>query len=144
MIVVAILLGVVGWFILMLISTNLIGMFVRGLFPDGTEELREDLPPALHKELDKNKRANTGVTILSFIFIAVFLYLLFAFVNIWAVVAALLLMLGRIPDLIWEIKHGRKVSKTNKPKGILYTLTGIMDWVAVPVLIWSIYTLLAK
>lgn len=144
MIVVAILLGIVGWFVLMLISTNLIGMFVRGFFPDGTEALRKDLHPALHKELDKNKRANIAVTVLSFVFIAVFLYLLFAFVNIWAVVAALLLMLGRIPDLVWEIKHGRKVTKTNKPEGVLYALTGLMDWVAMPVLIWSIYSLLVK
>jgi hypothetical protein len=145
MIIVAIVLGLAGWFILMLITTNLIGMFVRGFFPDNTEELRKDLHPTLHKELDKNKRANNGVTIISFIFIIAFLYLLFVLMNYMAVIAALLLMIGRIPDLVWEINHGgKKITKNYKPKGALYNLTGLMDWVAYPVLVWSIYNLFTK
>jgi len=142
MIIFAIVLGVAGWFVLALISTNLIGMFVRGFFTEDTEELRKELHPSMHEELHKLKRADFGATVLSFILIAIFLYLLFKYVNTWALFAALLLMVGRIPDLIWEIKHGRKVTKTDRPKGILYTITGVMDWLAFPVIVWAIYNLL--
>ena len=144
-IIISIVLSVIGYFLLMIIGTNLIGMVVRGFFRNtnlekmkGNKEVHE----IIKDEIRKNDRAGIVVTIFSMLFCIIFLYLLYRYINAWAVLAALFLMIGRIPDLLWEIQSGQRITKTNMPKGAIYIVASGINWLALPVLWWGLYTLL--
>lgn len=140
-------LSIVGYFVLMYITTNLTGMVVRGFFRNAKlEELKKDenTHSFIKKEIAKGDRADNVITILFAIVSVVFLYLLYHYLNIWAVIAALLLIFSRIPDLLWEIHTGRKVTKNDRPKGGVHSLTDLAIWVALPILWWSLYSFLSR
>lgn len=129
-----------SWFALMVIGTNLIGMFVRGL------ALVSDVENQLSKVDDTIKKiageiydpkVEKKVNFIALALIAVYLITLFYFWNIGVVVAAIMLMIARIPDLLWEIKHGRQGIK-NMPKR--YMLTNLIMFAALPVLWYSLYS----
>jgi hypothetical protein len=44
-------------------------------------------------------------------------------------------MLARMPDLLWEIRTGQRVSGTNKPGGVVYTVAAGVYWLVLP-LVW--------
>jgi len=48
-------------------------------------------------------------------------------------------MLARLPDLLWEIKTGVKVTKGNKPEGVGYTLSGLLPFLSLPLIWYSLY-----
>lgn len=128
-ILISLILSVVAYFILMLISTNLIGLVVRGVYKNKNEE--------------KEGASGVLLTIIATLFMIGVLYLLYIYLGILFVLAAVLFMVGRIPDLLWEIKHGVKTTKENmRTKPIDYA-TGIMDWIPLPLLWYAIYTLLS-
>jgi hypothetical protein len=98
-----------SWLVLILIGTNLIGMLVRGLAL--TAEMKKILAkgsPVFRKVVaefykpSEEKRAN----IIALVLVILFLGVLYYFWNIGVVVAAVLIMAARIPDLLWEMKHG--------------------------------------
>lgn len=98
-----------AWLILILIGTNLIGMLVRGLaltaemkkiFAKGSSAFRKVV--AEFYKPSEEKRTN----IIALVLIIIFLGVLYYFWNIGVVVAAVLIMAARIPDLLWEMKHG--------------------------------------
>lgn len=137
-------LSIVGYFVLMFITTNLTGMVVRGFFRDvKLEELKKDekTHPFIKQEIAKYDRVGMGITIFFSIISLLFLYLLYRYLNIWAVVAVLLLIFSRIPDLLWEIRNGKKVRVNDRPKGGIYLITDMTIWIALPVLWWSLYNL---
>lgn len=107
-----------GWVILMLIGTNLVGFFSLGLM-----------------------RKNFSISFFLTVLCLIYLYLLLHFLNVGVVIAATMLMAARIPDLIWENRHGQRIDKKNMPKGPIYTLTTIMQWSALPLLWWALYSL---
>jgi len=128
----------------MYITVNLTGMVIRGFFYDTKlEKMKTDkkTPLFIKQEILKDKRADIGVTILFFIITVLFLYLLYRYLNIWMVIAALLIMFCRIPDLIWEIKNGKKVTVSDRPKGGIYLITDILIFITLPVIWWSLYNL---
>lgn len=138
-------LAIVGYFILMYLSVNFLGMVVRGFFKDEKiKELKDDSQTSdfIKKEATKVNRADTLVTIIAIIVLGIFLYLLYKYMNIWAVITVLLFMFSRIPDLLWEIKRGEKITKQNMPKGAIYSVTSIFTYLALPVLWYSIYLLI--
>lgn len=140
-------LSIVGYFVLMYITTNLTGMVVRGFSRNAKlEELKKDknTHAFIKKEIAKSDRADNVITVLFTIISVLFLYLLYHYLNIWAVVAALLLIFSRIPDLLWEIRTGKKVTVNDRPKGGVYSLTDLTIWAAIPTLWWSLYTLLSR
>ncbi len=119
-------------------------MVVRGFFQDvKLEELKKDekTPSFIKQEIARGNRIGTGITIFFFIITVLFLYLLYHYLNIWAAVATLLLIFSRIPDLVWEIRNGKKVTKNNRPKGGLYLITDITILISLPILWWSLYNL---
>ncbi len=122
--------SIVGYIILLLITTNLTGTVVRGFLSN--RRLQE---PGI------SDATNTIVTFLFAIIGLLFLIALFYFLNIWAPIAALMLMISRVPDLMWEVRTGRKVSTKETPKGTLNIVTLILTWVSPIVFWWSIYTL---
>lgn len=128
--------AVVGWVILMLVGTNLTGFIVRGIVPPpaAREEKNRMTHPFVQEMMDQHRRANVGVTILFAALSLVYLYALLRFWNIGVVAAAVMLMLARLPDLLWEIRTGQKVTTRFAPKGSGGILAKLMSWGALPVL----------
>ncbi len=127
---------IIGYFILLYISVNLLGMIVRGFY-DKTDN--SEIDPILHKEVKKLNRAANFTTIL-FILLAIgYYYVLSHFGGIGIVLTAAMLMLGRLQDLLWEIRNGRKVTAKDRPKGILSILSTTLDWGAFVVLWFALY-----
>lgn len=98
-----------AWLILLWVSINLIGMLVRGLaltsemkkiLVKGSQALREVV--AEFYKPSEERRTNFVAIVL----IAVFLGALYFFWNIGVVITATIIMVARIPDLLWEIRHG--------------------------------------
>lgn len=145
-IILSIVLALVGYFVLMYLATNIIGMVVRGFFKNAElEDMKNntEVHDFLKKEIRKNDRADIAVTITSIIFCILFLYLVYRYLNVWILAVALVFMAGRIPDLLWEIRNGQKMTKTNMPHKPIYVITGLLDWVMLPVFWWGMFTLLS-
>lgn len=98
-----------AWLVLIYIGTNLVGMLVRGLaltfemkkiLAKGSSTFRK-VATEFYKPSEE-RRTN----LIAFVLIVVFLGVLYYFWNIGVVFAAVLIMAARIPDLLWEMKHG--------------------------------------
>jgi len=125
---------IIGYFILLFLSTNLLGMVVRGFFDFPSKNEIESYNPILKKFAVSSKRTSIFVTILFTIIMIVFYYLLFYFWNIGVAIVAALLMIARLPDLLYEIRTGIKVTSKTGPKGVLNNIMLIIDWGALIVL----------
>jgi len=93
----------------MLISTNFIGMLIRGLMlTSGVRKLIVKGGDAFQKVVTEFYEPNEErrVNIIASVLIVIYLVALFYFWNIGVVIVAILLMVTRIPDLLWEMKHG--------------------------------------
>lgn len=129
-----------GWVALMLIGTNLVGVVVRGLVAaPGMEQLEAGLDPFVRREFAKYKRANVGVTLAFALLGVLYLYLLLHFWNLGVLAVAAMLMLSRLPDLLWEIRTGQKVTRVrlrsgSAPKGAVAIVATVMMWAALPLL----------
>ncbi len=138
--VVNILISVGFYFILMLLSTNLLGLFVRGLFSNPElDKLKQEGHEFIKHEIEKSQRADKWINIIALILIFAYFYALFHFWNIGVVAAAGIIMVGRLPDLIWEIKHGKKTDPKLMEKNAMYYISAFLPWVALPVLYFSLY-----
>lgn len=120
----------------------MLGLFVRGLFTNPElEKLKKEGHDFIKQEIEKDEKANKWVNLTALILIAVFFYLLFRIWNIGVLGSAIIIMIGRLPDLIWEIKHGKKVDSKLMKKDALYYITSFLPWLALPVLYYSLYYL---
>jgi hypothetical protein len=122
--------SIVGYFILMLIGTNLWGIVVRGLRPTFKRITKENL-----ESIENINNGGSIITILFSIIGVEYFLLLYQYWNIGIMVAGLLLMFARLPDLIIEIRTGKKINSNNMPKRPLNVLLNIFSWLALP-LIW--------
>jgi len=137
--IINILISVAFYFILMYLSVNLLGFFVRGLFSyPGLDRLKLEGSEFVKDEIKKSQRADKWINVVAFILIIAYLYLLFHFWNIGVVVVAIMLMVSRLPDLLWEIEHGRKIDKS-APKNALFYITIHLTWGALQVLYYFLY-----
>lgn len=126
----------------MWVSVNLLGLLVKGLFTNPElEKLKENknTHEFIKHEIAKSQRADKWLNIMALILIVVFFYLLFHFWNIGVVAVAILIMAGRLPDLIWDIKHGRKTEPRLMKKNALYYISTILPWIGLPILYFSLY-----
>jgi hypothetical protein len=115
---------ILAYFILMFVGSNLIGVIVRGFVSYTGENL-----------LSFQSILITSI----FIIIAfVYYYILFHYFNYGFAIAGAMLMFPRIPDLLFEMETGTKVTAKNSPKGILSLLCTALLWGAIPVLIYFI------
>jgi len=137
-----ILVAIAGWLILMFVGTNLLGLFVRGFFTDPElEKLKKEGGGTIREEIRKNQRAGNSLNVISFVLICVYFFALVYFWNFGVLVVAVMIMAGRFPDLIWEIKHGKKINVKKMPKNFIYFLTTFLGWAALPVLYYSLFYL---
>ena len=107
----------------LLIGMNFCGFIVRGFFvraPDLTDA-DDKIKEIVDREM--TKRAIAG-TVISLIFIVgAFFYLraVYRHWNIWMMFAAAIPMITRAPDLLWEIRLGRKpTSEDRRPAKALH------------------------
>jgi hypothetical protein len=145
--------ALVGWLVLMLIGTNLIGLFVRGLAEQielkiATKGIGDDAPIPLQREAQRLLRANAAGNVFFGCICLAYLYGLYHWWNLGVAACGLVLMLARLPDLRFEIKTGQKICGvrnrwrvrhlffSNHPLG---TVATIVDWLALPLLWWSLY-----
>ena len=138
--IVQILISVGFYIVLMYLSVNLLGLFVRGLFSNPElGKLKQEGHEFIKHEIEKSQRAEKWVNITALVLTIVYFYLLFHFWNIGVVAAAIILMIGRLPDLLWEIKYGKKTDPTLMKKNAMYYISAFLPWVALPVLYFSLY-----
>jgi len=128
---------VVAYFILMFLSTNLLGFVVRGLVPPYKNDSNDN--PYLAKEIASFNRAGIVVIIL-FIILSIFYYIiLYHYWNIGVVSAAAMLMFPGIPDLLFEIRTGENSTPKNNPKKVIdFLCSTIFYWAALPDLWFSL------
>jgi len=135
-----ILISVGSYFVLMYLSVNLLGLFVRGLFSNPElDKLKQEGHEFIKHEIEKSQRADRWINIVALILIFAYFYALFHFWNIGVVAAAVIIMVGRLPDLIWEIKHGKKTDPKLMEKNAMYYISAFFPWLALPVLYFSLY-----
>ena len=138
--VVHILISIASYFVLMYLSVNLLGLFVRGLFSSPElNKLGLEGNDFIKTEIKKHQRADIWINIIALILIAVYLYLLSHFWNMGVMAVAIIFIVTRLPDLIWEIKHGKKIDAKSAPKNILSYVNTILDWGMLPVLYYFLY-----
>lgn len=125
-----------AYFIILKVSINLIGLIVRGLLdtsPSIPDEASPQVAEIFKTEIRKNKQANVVMTLISIILTIAFFYALYYFWNIGLVITAGLLMLCRLPDLLWEIKTGKRAfSFNNPPKNFVFYASGLVMFLCLP------------
>jgi len=141
--IIHIIISIVLYFILMLLSVNLIGFLVRGLFTNPEiKRLKLEGSEFIKQEIEKSQRADKWTNFIAFLLIAGYLYATYYFWNIGVTAVAIVLIIVRFPDLLWEIKTGNKITvgvANSMPKNALYFITGFIDWVALPALYYFLY-----
>ncbi len=94
----------------MYLSVNLLGLLVRGLFTNPElDRLKQEGHEFIKQEIEKSQRGDKVLNVIALVLIVFYLYALFRFWNLGVLAVAIIIMAGRLPDLLWEIKHGRKV-----------------------------------
>ena len=91
---------VVGWLVLMFIGTNLIGFAVGGLVHP--IHRYEAAHPFIEAEVTKARKTAGVVGVLFALLIVVYVALLWRYLNLGVASAAVMLMLARLPDVLWE------------------------------------------
>ncbi|MBI1370383.1 MAG: hypothetical protein GC162_17240 [Planctomycetes bacterium] len=121
----------------MLIGINLIGFIVRGFLwkPPPIEPSTERVQELLANESRRMSRSNAAVTLLFIVVTAGYLGALAYFWNYLLAVAAGIIMVARLPDLIWEIKTGQKVTRSNAAQSVLGYAGIVLALLALPV-VW--------
>lgn len=130
------------YMILMYLSVNLLGLFVRGLFPKlELIRIKKEGMEHIKRNIKEYQRQQIWITFIALILNIAFFYLLFRIWNIGVVITAVMIMVGRLPDLIWDIEHGKKTDPKLMKKNALYYLSAFLPWAAFPVFYYSLYYL---
>jgi hypothetical protein len=129
--------SIVAWVIMLLVGTNLIGLVVRGLCwsSPSIDAPTDRVQKVLKRESSRMSTTNAAMTIGSAIVTLVYFFALFHFWNSGLALAGAIIMASRLPDLIWEIRAGRKPAHKDRPKGPVYFLASTFLWAAL-ILIW--------
>jgi hypothetical protein len=123
---------VIAYLVIMFLSTNLLGFFVRGIIPSVQGDINGYLI-----ETDIKSTKSIMLTISSFLIILIYIFFLYEYFNYGMALAAIIIMIARLPDLLMEMKTGDKKaykSASKKPIGIL---TSAMTWGVFPLIYYS-------
>ncbi len=126
----------VVWFFLMFISTNLVGFLVRSIFTN--DEMADSI---LNSEVisKDHRKARIRTIIIVSVLIVISFAAVYHFSNIGLVIALLMLMAARVPDLIWEIKNRRPLQLEDMVKPKFSYLTTLVSWASLPVVWYALY-----
>jgi hypothetical protein len=129
-----------AWFVLMIVSTNLLGFFWRVLYGNPDMEALSNEVHELISSLDKNyHKTHQYINFVGLTLILIFISALYYFWNVGVIMAALFLMVGRLPDLHWEITHGRKLQGHDMDRPKFHMFSTALVWVSLPVLWFALY-----
>lgn len=128
---ICILKAIAGYFILMFVGTNFLGIVVRGLRPT----FKKDSDGNLASVVNTSSTGSIIMTILFSIISIAYFYVLYHYWNIGIMTAGLILMFTRLPDLLFEMKNGEKINSANMPKKSIDVMLTILSWLTLP-LIW--------
>jgi hypothetical protein len=132
--------AVLVYFILMYISVNLIGLIIRSFFIRGGEIDRYSNDVKIITELHHSKKS----LIFGFVIFVIASYLLYL-ITIkfhWGYsLSALIIMILRVPDLLWEIKKNRKITKEYGPKTTFLntTINIFLNFISFILVIYALY-----
>lgn len=129
--------AIFAWIILLLVGQTLVGAVARGFFWSSppVEAPTVRVQKILTRESRRLNVANIAMTLLFLVLTIAFFYALYHFWNIGLAGSAGLLLVSRLPDLLWKIRTGNKVSKESMPKGAVYILANLLTFLSLP-LIW--------
>jgi hypothetical protein len=129
-----------AWLCLLFASTNLVGFLVRGLFTNPELNRLEIEGHDFAKEaVRQHRRTEQTVNIVALILVVAFLLALDHFWNAGVVLAATMLMVARITDLLWEMKHGSKLQLKEMRHPALWMLNTVLSWASLPALWYALY-----
>jgi hypothetical protein len=138
MIITSLIKAVVGYFVLMFVETNLIGFIVRQLFEVGLTDDLNQLKAVFKSRL---RFIDVFVSFFFSIISIAYLFALFYYFNLGVALAGVMLMFTRLPDILFEIKMGQKITFQNMPKNPFDYFCAILQWTAFPLLWYSLYRL---
>lgn len=123
--------AIIGYLILMFVGTNLIGLVVRDIYLHSQNGHEESfvLPESI------SSKPNIIMTIIFSLICILYLSALYYFWNLGILLSGIILMLTRLPDLLFELRTGEKIKSTNMPKRPIDILCTILSWLTLP-LIW--------
>src|SRR3989344_5660895 len=117
------LVSIISWLVLMFVGTNILGFLVRGFFTNPEiDKLTTEGHEFIKKEAIKAQGAERFTNIVAWIVMVAYLSFLGSY-NWGVLIASIMIMAGRLPDLLWEIKHGKKLDPKVLPKDIQYYAT---------------------
>ena len=129
-----------AWIILTVASANLAGFLVRGFFTNPEmDRLAVDGDDFVKKLAQDYQGGQKKMSVVALILISAFLFALYYFWNSGVVVAALIIMAARVPDLVWEIKHGIKLRMRDMNRPAFHVLSTVLSWASLPVLWYALY-----
>ena len=129
-----------AWVVLMFVTTNLVGLLVRGFYSSPKmDQLATESEPIVQELAQDHQRGQTRANVIALVLICAFLFALYYFWNVGLVVAALMMMASRVPDLIWELNNGRKLEVRDVRRPALWRLTTVLSWVSLPVIWYALY-----
>lgn len=133
---------IVAWAVLAFVGTNLIGLVVRGF--SWTAPTLDAPTDAVHELLGHETRrlsvANSAMTFLSILVTLAYLFGLFYFSGIGLSVAACIVMVSRLPDLLWEIRTGGRVTRQSAPQGALHIIATLFLFGTLSLIWYSLCT----
>lgn len=121
-----------------LISTNLVGMVVRGVLfrPPEVDAPTDRVAAFINDEARTAKGSNAVLTLFSIAAAAGYIYSLAHFWNPIVASAGVVFMLTRLPDLLLEIRMGSSFRRGDKiPRSTLGSIMIFVDLAAIP-LVW--------
>jgi len=141
--IIQIFISILFYLVIIYLSINLLGFLVRGLFSNPElDKLRLDGSDFIKDEVKKIQSTDKWINIIALILIIFYFYLLFYFWNIGVIVVAIMVMVGRLPDLLWEIKNDKKMTRAiakSLPKNALFYVTTFLYWLGLPALYYFLY-----
>ena len=129
--------SILGYLVLMLAGTNLLSIIVRGILPT----YKKDADGNLQLTMDAKPSGGIVITIVFCVITILYFYALYHYWNIGIVVAAGMLIVSRIPDLLFEMRTGEKFTlknRKNMPNRPVDFICKLLSWGALPLTWYSL------
>jgi hypothetical protein len=131
----------------MFLSVNLLGLFLRSIFiKPAFEKFKAEADEFIKKEVEKYQNSSKWSALGAFLLIIAYLYATFRLGNIGVTAVAIMIMIGRMPDLLREIKSGYllkrpplKQTMLFLPNNFLTFIATLLLWAAIPLLYYFLY-----
>ena len=132
------------WLMLTYIGINLIGHIMRSFVPalspmSPLDGISEDAKKLFNREIQSNRRADIALCLIFSILTVAYLFAIYHYWNIALVASAVLVMISRLPDLLWEIRTGQRITKTNTPKGVFSNIGVVIGFLTLPLTWYALY-----